>query len=187
MLELLAPEDWYEKGHDVVGGTLNCDGIWVPTFRYGYYVWSPPPCIAEQCLMELRKVCHKRQRSTHVFVCPKTMSSTWQRHLFWSADLVLQVPSCHPAWDISQHESLFIGFCLPFLSHEPWQLKGANTILAMARRLQRVCKTDPGSSGSVLRELWDFTRKLPNLPERMVQKLLHGAHNHPFPKTVARK
>jgi hypothetical protein len=81
-LEPLTPEDWYEKGQDISGGVLNCDGVWTPTYRYGYYVWSPPPCIAEQCMEELRRARHKHQRSTHVFVCPKTMSYAWQRHLY---------------------------------------------------------------------------------------------------------
>jgi hypothetical protein len=42
-LEVLEPEDWFEKGHDISGGTVNCDGVWTPTYAYGNFVWSPPP------------------------------------------------------------------------------------------------------------------------------------------------
>lgn len=61
ILEPLEPEDWYEKGHDIAGGVPNCDGVWVPTYQYGCHVWSPPPCVAEQCLEELQRARHKRQ------------------------------------------------------------------------------------------------------------------------------
>lgn len=186
-LELLAPEDWFEKGHDIVGGNPNCDGVWLPVYGYGRYVWCPPPCVASQCLEELRKARHKRQRSTHIFVCPRVMAYTWQRQLFRSADIVLQIPAGHPAWPESQHESLIVGFYFPFLSHEPWQLKGSNTILGMARRLQQVCKANPSTSGLVLRELWDFTSKLPNLPEFVVRRMLRGSQSFGVPNAAPGK
>jgi hypothetical protein len=186
-LEVLTPEEWYEKGHDIAGGTPNCDGVWTPTYRYGNFVWSPPPCVAEQCLEELRRARHKRQRSSHVFVCPKIMAYAWQRQLFRSADVVIQIPAGHPAWGTEQYESLLIGFYFPFLTHEPWQLKNTNTILGMARRLQRLCKTDPSSSGVVLRELWEFTRKLSSLPQRVVQRMLQGTRCNKVPPTAAGK
>jgi hypothetical protein len=186
-LELLTPEGWFERGHDIVGGKPNCDGIWAPVYRHGIYVWSPPPCVANQCLEELRKARHKRQRSTHVFVCPRIMTFAWQRHLFRSADIVIQIPPGHPAWDESQHESLIIGFYFPFLLYEPWQLKNTNTILGMARHLQQVCKTNPSASGPVLRELWDFTRKLSSLPELVVWRMLRGSRHPKFSSTASGK
>lgn len=187
VLELLRPEGWFERGHDMAGGKVNCDGTWVPVYKWGNFIWSPPPCVAGQCIEELRKARHKRQQSTHIFVCPKVMASVWQRHLYRSADLVIHIPAGHQAWSTSQHESLLLGFYFPFLLHEPWQLKGSNTILGMARRLQQVCKTDSSASGLVLRELWQFTRKLPNLPELVVRRMLHGAEHHTISKTTTRK
>lgn len=185
VLEPLHAEDWYEKGHDIAGGTTNCDGVWTPSYRYGNFVWSPPPCVGEQCMEELRKARHKRQRSTHVFLCPRIMSYAWQRHLFRSADVVFQLPPGHPAWSTSQHEPLVIGLFFPFLCHEPWQLKDTKTILGMGRHLQRVCKTDPGASRLVLRELWQFTRRLANLPERVVSRMLQGDGSPKIPKAAS--
>lgn len=65
--KLLKPEDWYVLGQDIVGNTRNCDGMWLPTYDRGNYVWAPPPCVAFQCLEELRKARHKRQVSCHIF------------------------------------------------------------------------------------------------------------------------
>lgn len=46
------------------------------------FMWSPPPCVAENCMEELRKAQQKHQWSTHVFVSPKTMSCTWHVNCF---------------------------------------------------------------------------------------------------------
>ena len=32
-VKFLTPEGWYERGHDIQGGTVNVDGIWIPTYR----------------------------------------------------------------------------------------------------------------------------------------------------------
>jgi hypothetical protein len=86
---VLDPEGWYERGQDIVGGERNLDGVWVPTYKAGTFLWTPPPCIASQCLEELRRARHKRQLSTHVFVCPRVMSTQWLRQLHRSADVVV--------------------------------------------------------------------------------------------------
>lgn len=41
--ELLSVDDWFEKGHDVIGGDRNEDGVWIPKTATGFYVWAPPP------------------------------------------------------------------------------------------------------------------------------------------------
>jgi hypothetical protein len=56
--KLLKPNEWYVRGQDITGGTRNCDGLWTPTYSAGNYVWAPPPCVAYQCLEELRKARH---------------------------------------------------------------------------------------------------------------------------------
>jgi hypothetical protein len=55
--ELLSTDDWFEKGHDVVGSSQNCDVMWIPLLRSGTYVWAPPPVAADVALVleELRK------------------------------------------------------------------------------------------------------------------------------------
>jgi hypothetical protein len=183
----LTVEDWFERGHDVIGGERNVDGIWVPRTATGSYVWAPPPCVAVQCLEELRRARHKRQNSAHIFVCPRIMSSVWQRHLYKSADVVIHIPPGHPVWNSHQYEPLVIGLFFPFLQHEPWQLKRAPRILEMGRQLQSVCKADPLSSGRLLRQLWNFTRQLPKMQEHVVLRVLQGTGDFKIPQTVARE
>ena len=37
----LDPNDWFQRGHDIVGGTRNSDSFWLPHIESGTYVWSP--------------------------------------------------------------------------------------------------------------------------------------------------
>jgi hypothetical protein len=171
-LTLLSISDWYERGHDIIGGDKNIDGAWIPRYGRGVYVWAPPPCIALQCMEELRKARHKRQVSTHIFVCPRLMTLEWRRHLFRSADLVISIPPGHPAWLSEQYEPLIVGFFFPYLSEEPWEFKCIPKFLGMGGHLQRVCKTDPVSSGSVLRQLWQYTRRLLPVSKQLVSQVL---------------
>ncbi len=49
LVELLTPEGWYERGHGIVGGGANADGVWLPIYRSGtMLVWVPPPGAASQ-------------------------------------------------------------------------------------------------------------------------------------------
>jgi hypothetical protein len=50
----LEPEDWFERGHDLVGGKVREDGFWIPEFRKGCYLWVPPPAAANVVLEERR-------------------------------------------------------------------------------------------------------------------------------------
>jgi hypothetical protein len=184
---LLKTEDWYVLGHDLVGSARNGDGMWLPCYGVGNYIWAPPPCVALQCLEELRKARHKRQVSAHVFICPRIMNAAWQRHLYKSADLVFSIPPGHTFWSKEQHEPLIVGLYFPFLQSEPWQLKGTPKILGMARHLQRVCKTNPVATGRVLRQLWEFTRQLPSLPKLVVLQLLQGTALSKVPSPTSRK
>jgi hypothetical protein len=187
VLKLLTPEEWFDVGHDITGGTRNCDGVWVPTYGTGNFVWAPPPCVASQCLEELRKARHKRQASTHVFLCPRIMNHYWQRHLYRSADMVVQIFPGHSCWNKDQHEPLLVGFYFPYLRSEPWQLKDSPKILGMAGRLQQMFKTDPSSTGPLLRQLWAFTRKLSRMPEQLVLRVLRGFESTGLPETAPGK
>ena len=90
--EVLEPEGWFEKGHDLVGGTTNSDGMSVPEYKNGLYIWAPPPAAAEAALEQLRKARQKKQNSFHVFMCPRLMTPYWAKHLNRSADLITLVP-----------------------------------------------------------------------------------------------
>ena len=177
----LEPEDWFERGHDLLRtGTTNCDGRWIPEYEAGSFIWSPAPAAAETALEELRKARHKRQDSTHVFIVPRLMEPHWRRHLYRSADVVLTLPAGHPAWPSEMHEPLIIALFYPFLSYRPWQVRKAPVIVALAEQLQRVWKTDGGSEGPVLRQLWDGPRRLANMSEVLAWKVLCSKQGFSF-------
>ena len=39
--EFLAPKDWFERGHDHQGGSIDSKGFWWPTILQGSFIWSP--------------------------------------------------------------------------------------------------------------------------------------------------
>jgi hypothetical protein len=75
--EFLAPQDWFEQGHDVSGGSNDLKGFWHSTFSQGKLLWMPPPAAADVALEELQKACIKCQHSIQVFVCPQLLKPSW--------------------------------------------------------------------------------------------------------------
>ena len=41
-LEVLAPEDWYVRGHGITGYTKNCDLVAIPLLKSGSFICAPP-------------------------------------------------------------------------------------------------------------------------------------------------
>jgi len=145
-LSFLNYDDWYERGHDILGGEKNADGIWIPNLVSGNFVWTPPPALALPCLEELRKARHKRQTSTHIFVCPRLMTPTWRRQLHRSADVIFEIPAGSiPSWNSDQHEPLLIGIFFPYLDHRPWQLKKHQQYWNWQGKCKKCSKTTIGT------------------------------------------
>ena len=92
-MELLTPEGWFERGHDFFGSRRNCDGVWIPAYKTGTYIWAPPPGAARHAIEELRQARQKRQQSVHLFVCPRLLYDEWRRHMYKSADLIVFLPA----------------------------------------------------------------------------------------------
>jgi hypothetical protein len=174
-LEFLSPNDWFERGHDhFEKGKIHSDGHWRPTLRSGKFVWAPPPAAAWVALEELRKARIKRQKSTHVFVCPRLMTPEWLRQLNKACDVVIAVPHGHPAWPTHMFEPLFIGIVFPFIRHQPWQLRGTPKMYAVERKLRRLWKKGSYVDGSsVLRKFCEQCWGLDALPASLVSRVLY--------------
>ena len=171
-VKLLEPQGWFTRGHDWYGGKTNCEGMWMPSYKSGTFIWDPPPAAAKHAIIELRQARLKRQESAHIFVCPKLMALEWQRHLYKAADIVLSIPAGSEFWPAAMHESLTISIFFPFLSRSPWQLKGTRLLVDMERTLSKVWKDGSGAEGNLLCELCIRTRELETLPVRELCKVL---------------
>ena len=63
---MLEPEHWFIDAHNIRFTSERKMFIQSST-----YVWTPPPCIANVAIEQLRYMRIKRQRSTHVMIVPK--------------------------------------------------------------------------------------------------------------------
>ena len=66
-MEVLDPYGWFERGHNKYGGDTNVDGVWIPRFKAGTFVWGPAPVFAIIVIIEdLRQARQKQTQSAHV-------------------------------------------------------------------------------------------------------------------------
>ena len=171
---LLNELGWFQSGHDIAGWAVGGDGVTRPILLEGRtYLWAPPPFAADVAIAELRKARIKRQRSLHIFVCPRLCTTLWQRQLFKSADFVFEVPVGCPIWPVGTHEPLLIGLFFPFLRVKPWQLKGTPKMHAMGRDLRSVFKESHVDAGHLLRKFRVYCEGLHSMSECMVRKMLY--------------
>lgn len=173
-IELLEPKGWFTRGHDIAEYTYNCDGLKETVIVPGYFVWSPPPAVAEGVVEELRKSRHKRQQSTHVFVCQKLMKPWWLGQLHKVADIVLEIRPGVNYWSKFNHESLILAICFPFTHSKPWQLRNQPRLVEVGRVLRGVWKEGCGTEGIILRELCELSRSLVGISPSMVWEMLQS-------------
>jgi hypothetical protein len=172
--ELLSPEDWYERGHDFDGGRRNTDGVWMPAVRSGTFIWAPAPAAADAALDELRKARHKRQDSMHVVLIPRLMTSRWRKQLHKACDCIFLMPAgCGAAWPSDMYEPCLIGLCFPYLSHRPWQLRGAPRLLALERTVRHMWEDGDSTVAACLCEFLVKARKFRSMPQDVVCKMLY--------------
>ena len=188
-LEWLSPEGWFTRGHDLVEEEweINVDGLSLPTFKSGFFVWEAAPVAAIAMIEELRRARHKRQQSHHLVLIPRLMQPEWRKALYKAADLVVSLPIGHAAWPKEMFEPLTIAFIFPFLSYRPWQLRRSQHILDLGRKLSGVWGENQPGEGLILRELWGLQRKLSKMPEKLARKVLHCEQSSNVPNSYPRK
>jgi hypothetical protein len=181
-VEVLEPEGWFERGHDMIGGSENCDGRWIPENKSGNINLAPPPAVAKFAAEQLQQARHKRLDSLHVFVCPRLMNHEWISHVRKSADLILEIKAgITEFWPSNKHESLVIGVYLPFANQKPWQLTRAPLLVDLESRSRIWWKEDPGTGRDILQQLLMFARSMGTRPRRSVHHLLFGLEDSGFP------
>jgi len=134
--ELLTPEGWFEKGHDINEWEKGLDNLWRPIIASGCWIWDPSPAAAYKAAEQIRIARHKRNNSIHIFVCPRLMTAMWRAQLHKSADLVMEIPSTTQFWKKEMHEPLVLALYMPMFQHQPWFYRGTvflDTFRSLAR------------------------------------------------------
>ena len=172
---LLNEMGWFSQGHDIEGWKEGGDGFSRPVIAGTgrIYIWAPAPMSAEVAMAEMRKARIKRQRSSHIFVCPRLCTSQWLRQLYKAADCVFEVPVGTEMWSREMHEPLLIGILFPFISVKPWQLRGTPKMHAVGRQLRQVFQESAVDASNILREFWVRCVDLGDMSESVVRKLLY--------------
>jgi hypothetical protein len=151
--ELLVPDDWFERGRDHRGGSLDSKGFWSPRIVKGTFIWTLPPAAAEAALEELWKARYKRQRSTYLSICPRLLPPEWFEQLYKACDLVLSIPAgTADYWPKEMCEPLILGFPFPFINSFPWQLQNAPKMFSMARKMRGLFEAKDLAAGNILRK-----------------------------------
>ena len=170
----LRPEGWFEKGHGIVGGEKDSNGVWIP--RHGpkgqTFLWAPPPAVADAVLEELLTARHKRTDTFHVVAVPRLMLPRWRRLFHKACDFSFEVPAGHRFWPDTLFEPLWVGVLLPFHRFQPWSLKASPVLVELGGDLRRLLSAGDFDGRDVLRKLWRLPRRLAALPERLARGVL---------------
>ena len=172
-LQVLSPTEWYTRGQNIVGGTKNADGIWMPYYSSRAHVWAPPPAAGRIALEQLRRSRHSHSDTHHVFVIPRLMSYEWMRALLRESDALFVVKAGElDCWPKEMHEPLVISLCLPFIRHAPWKLARTPKVVGYERQLREVLHAGKGNTGPILCKLWDLPRRVDRLLPGLVPEVL---------------
>jgi len=154
-LNPLTPEEWFERGHGISGGTRKPDGVWeAAETGERWLLWAPAPAAAEIAMDELLTSRHKRTYINHVIAVPKLMTHEWRKKMQKVCDVVFEIPPGRRSfWPSEMHEPLVVGLTLRFVSVSPWQLKTAGAVVDLARQLRSVWKDKHADDRAILRQL----------------------------------
>lgn len=176
-LIFLQPEDWFIRAHDITSFRYNdfdiCKKEWKPTIQKGTYIWSPPPCVADVAIEELRKARIKHHRSTHILAIPKLMSPYWLKSLYRSCDFVIEIPASQLFWNSNMHKPLLLGICLPYFRSHPYIFKNTPKLHSLHWRMLKVFKNNKVDKGNILYELLSLHWKVQSMQGDVVRKLIY--------------
>jgi hypothetical protein len=144
-----------------------------PPSRNGYFVWAPPPAIADVALERMCKEVLKRpEGGAHLFIVPRLMTSRWRKQLTKAATFTFQIPVGCQLWGAAQHEPLILAVCLPLSKHSPWNLRRSRLVGELEGSLREVPMHDGTRTGRLLREFLRLAHGLESLPSGLVREVL---------------
>ena len=171
---MLTPKQWFVEAHGITGGKKDHHGVWIPDHANNgkFYLWAPPPVVADVCLEECLKAVHKRRDAFHIFLLPRLFTPAWTRLFHKLCDFVAVFPVGSPHWPADMHEPLWIGFSLPFIRHPPWALRGTPLLVELGRQLREVLSTSEEDGGNILLKLLRTSRRVTGLSKRVTRGVL---------------
>jgi hypothetical protein len=145
----LSPEDRYERGHGILGGTHDKHNVWIPDHEPAgqTHLWAPSPAAADAALEELLKASHKRTDTFHIVVIPCLLTPRWRRLFHKAADCCVTVAPGSKFWPTDMFEPLWVAVILPYYRHSPRQLGRAPLMVDMGRKLHRLCSERDANAG----------------------------------------
>ncbi len=170
----LSPNEWFDKGHGIVGGTKDHHGIWIPDHAKNgrVYLWMPPPVIAEVALEECTKAVHKQTDAFHIFMIPRLFSPSWMRMFFKLVDFCFVIPIGSHFCPCEMHEPLFVGISLPFIRCRPWSLQRTPLLVELEGRLREVFESGNGDGRDILCKLLQIPGWVAAMLDDMACKML---------------
>jgi hypothetical protein len=166
----LSPDDWFDSGHGLQFGVTDSVGMWVSgETSTSWFVWSPPPSLADVALDELEESRHKRKHLNHLWIAPRLMTYLWQKQLHKICDIVFSIPpGSRPFWPLHEHEPLLVGLTLRFSVFSPWQTKFTTGVLDLERALSTVWASLGEHERDLLREFRLTPGRMDGMPGRVV-------------------
>jgi hypothetical protein len=141
--------------------------------RQGWFVWCPPPAIADAVLEHMYKAQQKRpQTSAHLFICPRIMTSRWRNKLFKAATFSFTIPITSFIWGPDLYEPLIVYVCLQLSKHRHWDLQTSKLVGDVERSLRGMQSFSETWAGNILREICEQTRRVETLSSSMVRQVL---------------
>ena len=153
-------------------GRYDKNGYWRFGEKSRTFVWSPLPAAEDVALEVLRKARVKRQNSTHIFLCPRLLTTEWLKQLHKVSDCLFEIPPGHLSWPSNMFEPLKFAFCFPFVNSPPWQLRGTPKMFQMGRQMHSVLKERGMDGGDLLREFLLVCQRFPSMPQDVVWRML---------------
>ena len=156
---------------------MNVDGVCIPRFKDGTFVWVPAPAVARIVIEHLRQAIQKRTQLAHVWIVPILLWREWRRHIYKSVGLIIEIPAgCGDKCPREMHKKLIIVIYFHYLNRCPWDL-----LVGMGRYLWSVFGADYLLGGCVLSQNYKQTWGVGTFPFGQLRKLLSHGSNPTLP------
>jgi len=155
--------------------TLLDEDSWftTPFHSDGFFVWTPPPCVADVAVEAAAEAHHIRPWNTHVFIIPSLMTNRWRRQLSKSSDLLVVLPFDELFWNEGKEfERLTLAIVCPLLRQAPWRVNRSELRGRIVDAVRSMHEQSLARFGDRVCEFWLGSRAMGPLPGSMARSML---------------